>query len=76
MNSMGWTPLGTALLLAGGAGSVALDRARWADRTQAQAALLAPGHRVGLQSAIALRLNIASCCSVACTAALAAVTPP
>ena len=40
MNWMGWTALGTGLLVAGGAGLVALGNSRWASATQAQMALL------------------------------------
>ena len=40
MNKIGWTALGTGLLVAGGAGLVAFGSSRWASATQAQLALL------------------------------------
>ena len=40
MNKIGWTALGTGLLLAGGAGLVAFGSSRWASATRAQVALL------------------------------------
>jgi hypothetical protein len=40
MNKIGWTALGTGLLVAGGAGLVAFGSSRWAGATQAQLALL------------------------------------
>ena len=50
MNWMGWTALGTGLLMAGGAGLVAFGRSRWVSATQAQMALLeaarVPAHSV------------------------------
>ena len=44
MNKVGWTALGTGLLVAGGAGLVALGNSRWARATQAQLALLDAAH--------------------------------
>jgi hypothetical protein len=40
MNKIGWTALGTGLLVAGGMGLVAFGSSRWAGATQAQLALL------------------------------------
>jgi hypothetical protein len=40
MNKIGWTALGTGLLVAGGAGLVAFGSSRWEGATQAQLALL------------------------------------
>lgn len=40
MHWIGWTALGTGLLVAGGAGLVAFGSSRWASATQAQMALL------------------------------------
>jgi len=45
MNWIGWTALGTGLLVAGGAGLVAFGNSRWTGKTQAQIALLDAARR-------------------------------